>query len=169
MANVVQQLDPGAAQFLTSAFPALTKGGTNYPALGLAFDAATLEGAFWEFRAVNYASGDVSVTVDWYADTATSGAVVWAAQIKAITPDADTTDVETASMATAITVTDTHLGTTGQRVHRAPAIALTGASLDSIAAEDDVWIRIYRDAANGSDTMTGDAILVGATVSYLST
>jgi hypothetical protein len=169
MANVVQQLDPGAAQFLATAFPALTKGGTNFPVIGLAFDAATAEGAFWEFRATNYASGDVSVSVDWYADTATSGVVVWGAQVKAITPDTDTTDVETASLATAVTVSDTHLGTTAQRIQRAPTIALTGASLDSLAAEDAVWIRVYRDAANGSDTLAGDALIVGVTVSYLST
>lgn len=169
MANVVLQLDPDAAQFLSTAFPALVKNGTNFPVVGLAFDAATLEAAFWAFRASNYASGDVSVSVDWYADTATSGSVVWAAQLKAFTPDSDSVDVETASLATAISVTDTHLGTTGQRPHRAPAIAVTGASLDSLAAEDLVYLRVYRDAANVSDTMTGDAIITKVTVSYLST
>lgn len=165
MADVYQQLDPGAAQFLSTAFPALVKNGSNFPASGLAYDAAADEAAFWELRAVQYASGNVTVTLDWYADTATSGNIVWAVQLAAITPDTDSQDVETKALATANTVTDSHLGTTGQRLHRA---TVTVSNLDSLAAEDAVWIRIARDADNASDTMTGDAILVGATVSYLS-
>lgn len=166
MANVYVQMDPGAAQFLASSFPALVKNGTNFPVIGLAYDAAAAENAFWEFRSVNYASGNLTVGIDWYADTATSGDVVWGVAIAAITPDADTQDVETKALATANTVTDTHLGTTGQRLHRA---VVTVSNLDSLAADDGVWIKVYRDAAAGADTMAGDAILAGATVSYLST
>lgn len=166
MANVVIQLDPASAQFLSTAFPALVKNGTNFPAAGLAYDAATEEAGFWVFRAVNYASGNVTVDVDWYADTASTGDVVWAVQLACITPNTDTQDVETKALATANTFTDTHLGTTGQRLHRA---TVTVSNLDSLAAEDVVWIRIARQAAAGGDTMAGDGILVGATVSYLST
>jgi len=166
MADVYLQLDPGAATFLSTSFPALVKNGSTVPVTGLAFDAASDEAAFWEWRAINYASGNVTVGIDWYADTATSGNIVWAVQLAAITPDTDTQDVETKTMATANTVTDSHLGTTGQRLHRA---TVTVSNLDSLAANDAVWIRIARDADNASDTMTGDAILVGATVSYLST
>lgn len=166
MATVYQQLDPAAAQFLSTAFPALVKNGSNFPAVGLAFDASADEAAFWSFRAVNYGAGNLTVGVDWYADTATSGDVVWAVQIAAITPDTDSQDVETKALATANTVTDTHLGTTGQRLHRA---TVTVSNLDSLAANDDVWIRIARDADNASDTLAGDAILALATVSYSDT
>ncbi len=166
MATVYQQLDVGAAQFLTSSFPALTKAGANFPVVGLAFDAATAENAFWEWRAITYGSGNLTVDLDWYADTATSGVVRWGVQIAAITPDSDTQDVETKSFATAQTADDTHLGTTGQRLHRAP---VTVSNLDSLANGDGVWIKVYRDAANAADTMTGDAILVGVTVSYSDT
>lgn len=166
MATVYQQLDPGSAQFLATAFPALTRGGTNLPVVGLAFDAAADEAAFWAVRAVNYGSGNVTVDIDWYADTATSGAVVWAVQLAAITPDTDTQDVETDTLATANTVTDTHLGTTGQRLHRA---VVTVSNLDSLAAGDDVWLRVARDADNASDTATGDVILTAVTVSYSDT
>ena len=166
MATVTQQFDPGSAQFLSSSFPALVKNGTNFPVIGLAFDAASAEAAFFAFRAVNYGSGNVTVSVDWYADTASSGDVVWGAQLAAITPDTDTQDVETKSLATANTVTDSHLGTTGQRLHRA---SITVSNLDSIAANDDVWLRLYRDAANGSDTMTGDAIVADIALSYSDT
>lgn len=166
MANVVLQLDPGAAQFLSSAFPAVQKLGTNIPVVSLAYDAATDEAAFWGFRATNYASGNVTVSIDWYADTATSGDVVWEIQLAAITPNTDTQDVETKTLATANTATDTHLGTTGQRLHR---VDVTVSNLDSLTADDAVWVRIARDANNASDTLTGDALLAGATVSYLST
>lgn len=166
MATVYQQLDPGAAQFQSTAFPALVKNGTNFPALGLAYDAASVESSYWMWRAVSYGSGNLTVALDWYADTATSGDVIWGSQIAAITPDSDSQDVETKSLATANTVTDTHLGTTGQRLHRA---SITVSNLDSLAANDDVWMRVYRDAAAGGDTMAGDAILVGVTVSYSDT
>lgn len=166
MATVTQQLEPGAAQFLATSFPALVKNGTNFPAIGLAYDAAADEAAFWELRAVNYGSGNVTVAVDWYADTASTGDVIWGVQLAAITTDTDTQDVETKSLATANTVTDTHLGTTGQRVHRA---SVTVSNLDSLAANDDVWVRLYRDADAGGDTLAGDAIVVGVTVSYSDT
>ena len=166
MATVTQILGFGAAQFLSTAFPAAVKNGTNTPVYGLAYDAASDEAAFWLFRAVNYGSGNLTITVDWYADTATFGDVIWGAQLAAITPDTDTQDGETKSLATANTVTDTHLGTTGQRLHRA---SITVSNLDSIAAGDDVWIRIYRNASAGGDTMTGDAILVAAGIAYSDT
>lgn len=166
MANVNIQLDPGSAQFLSTGFPSIVRNGTNFPVVGLAYDAAAAEAAFWEFRAVSYASGNLTVSIDWYADTATSGDVIWGVQLACITPDSDTQDVETKALATANTVTDTHLGTTGQRLHRA---SVTVSNLDSLAADDAMWIRVYRDAAAGGDTMTGDGIVTGVNVSYLST
>lgn len=140
--------------------------GTNFPVEALAFDASTLETAYVRFRALNYGSGNLTLKISWYADTASSGGIVWGAAIAAITPDTDTQDVETKAFATASTVTDTHLGTTGQRVH---TCSITISNLDSVAADDDVWLKIYRDAANGSDTMTGDAHLVGLTLEYSDT
>jgi hypothetical protein len=166
MANVVLELDPAAAHTLSTAFPALVRNGTNFPVAALAYDAATDEAAFWGFRAVNYASGSLTVHIDWYADTATSGDVVWEVQLAAITPDSDSQDVETKALATLNNVTDSHLTGTGQRLHRA---AVTLSNTDSLAADDDVWIRVARDANNASDTMAGDALLVKVGVTYLST
>lgn len=162
--TVSVQLDPAGATLRSSAFPALVQAnGTNIPVRGLAFDAASLEAVFFRFRAVDYSSGNLTVDLAWYADTASSGAVVWGAAIAAITPNTDTQDVETDALATAATTTTSHLGTTGQRLHRT---SVTISSLDSLAADDNVALQVYRDAANGSDTMTGDAILAGVTVSW---
>jgi len=169
MANVVLELDPGAAQVLAANFPAFTRtAGTNFPVAALAYDAsaATDEAAFWSFRAINYASGNLTVDIDWYADTATSGDVIWDVQIAAITPNTDSQDVETKSLATVNSVTDTHMGSTGQRLHRC---TVTVSNLDSLAAEDDVWMRVARDGNNASDTLAGDALIAKVTVTYLST
>lgn len=146
----------------TSAFPAIVRAnGTNIPVSGYAFDAATAESLFFRFRASDYVSGNVAVDLDWYADTASSGAVMWGCQIAAITPNTDTQDIETDALATQNTTTTSHLGTTGQRLHRT---TVTVSNLDSLAPDDHVVLCVQRVAANGADTLAGDAILVYVTV-----
>lgn len=167
MGTVYQQLTPEAAAFLATVFPQLNKfNGTNFPVTALAYDAAADEAAFWKVEAINYGSGNLTLDIEWYADTATSGDVVWGASIAAITPDTDTQDVETKALATENTATDTQLGTTAQRLQRQ---AITISNLDSLANRDEVWIRIRRVGSSGSDTMTGDAIFVLAVLSYSDT
>lgn len=166
MATVKHTLLPEEAQFLASAFPAYVKtNGTNFPVSGLAYDATTDEAAFWKFIAQSYGSGNITITILWYADTGTSANVVWEAQIACITPNTDTQDVETDALATLNYVQDAHLGTTGQRVH---SCAITLSNLDSIAADDLCFLRIARDAnsTNATDDMSGDAILMLAELSY---
>jgi len=169
LATVTHTLFPEGAQFLTSNFPAyLRNAGTNFPVSGLAYDASTDEAAFWKFIATSYGSGNLSINLYWYADTASSANVVWEAQISAITPNTDTQDVETDGLATLNFVQDTHLGTTGQRVH---SCTITMSNLDSIAAGDLCHLRIARDAngTSATDDMTGDAILLLATIAYSDT
>jgi hypothetical protein len=164
MATVFQEFLPESALFLATTFPAYKRNlGTNFPVPGLGYDAAADEFAYWHFNAINYGSGNITVDIYWYADTASSGDVIWDAGIAAITPNTDTQDIETKAFATVNSVTDTHLGTTGQRLHQC---AITISNLDSIAARDHVTLRISRDANNGSDTMTGDAFIVSAVLSY---
>lgn len=167
MGTVKLPLDP------RSFIPASTNGpqfkavaGTNFPVASLAFDASTAEAAYIAFRASSYGSGNLTLSLRWYADTASSGDVIWGAAIAAITPDTDTQDIETKAFATANTVTDSHLGTTGQRLH---TCSITISNLDSLAADDWVALKLYRDAAAGGDTMTGDALFVMAELSYSDT
>jgi hypothetical protein len=148
----------------TTAFPGISKvNGTAIPVHGYAFDATTIESLFFRFVASDYLSGDVAITLDWYADTASTGAVVWGAQLAAITAGTDTQDVETDALPTVTTVTTTHLGTTGQRLHRS-TITLTGAALDSLATGDHCVLCVSRQASNGSDTLVGDALLLYVTI-----
>lgn len=157
-------LPPEAASFLNATFPQfLRTAGTNYPVTGLAYDAAADEAAFWKFNPIGYTTGNLTLTIEWYADTASSGDVVWGAAIAAITANTDTQDIETDGLATENTATDSHLGTAGQRLH---SIAITISNLDSIADGDDCFIRIRRTGSSGSDTMTGDAILERAILQY---
>lgn len=128
------------------------------PVMGLAFDPTTDEGCFWAFQVSGYTSGNLSLVIPWYADTATSGTVTWAARIQAITADSDSQDVETDAMATVNFVQDTHIGTVGQRLHQC---TITISNLDGLADGDWVRLELRRDAAgvNAADTMTGDAII----------
>ena len=167
MATVTQVLAPEEAQFKTTVFPQYQRfQGTNFPVSGLAYDATADEAASWKLVATRYGSGNLTLSLKWYADTASSGVVRWECQIAAVTPNTDTQDVETDGLATAQTVDDTHLGTTGQRLHEA---SITVSNLDSLAADDVVWLRIARLGSHANDTMTGDAVLTLATLAYSDT
>lgn len=144
----------------STAFPGITRAnGTTIPLSGYAFDAAAEEALFFRFRASDYAGGNLTVELDWYPLTATSGNVMWGVQIAAITPNADTQNVETDALATVATVTAAALGT--KRLSRS---TITVTSLDALADEDNLVLRVSRVAANAADTMTGDAVLVYVTV-----
>jgi hypothetical protein len=167
MSTVKQVFEAGDAKFLTSnpAAPTLVQG-TNFPVAGLAFDATTQEAAFFDFSAFNYGSGNLTVTVEWYADTASANGIVFGASLAAVTPNTDSQDIETKAFATENTASDTHLGTTGQRLH---SFDITVSNLDSLAAGDDCRLRLRRVPADGSDTMTGDAVVTRVIVSYSDT
>lgn len=128
----------------------------NHPVLD--FDAATNEST--HFSGVlpdGYAGGGITVTVIWAATSATSGDVVWEAAIERI--DSLSLDIDADSFATAQTVTITAAGTSGQ-VKYSDITFTNGAQMDSLAAGEAFRVKITRNAASGSDTMTGDAELV---------
>lgn len=152
---------PGAA------LPELKSAGSSIAALSYSFDAGADEAIQRVIpRAVSYGSGNITVRVLWYGDTATSGDVVFGASIAAITPNTDTQDAETDSWATENTVTDSHLGTTAHRLHEA---SITVSNLDSLADGDYLALRIRRLGTSGSDTMSGDAQVVGVVVEWSDT
>jgi len=164
MATVKQDINVLEAILPATAYPQFrTVAGTNFPVPSLAYDASTAETAHWTWRALNYGSGNLTVRIQWYADTASTGGIVLAAAIAAITPNTDTQDIETDAYAAESTTADTHLGTTGQRVHE---LTITVSNLDSVAAGDWCMLRITRNVADGSDDMTGDAHIVGIQIEY---
>jgi len=165
MATVVVPLFPGPVERPTSNAPQPKYiAGSTTSRRVLAFDAATEETCFFVFRAARYASGNLTVRVRWSAPSGiTSGVVQFGAAVAAITPDTDSTNIESKVFGTAATVTDTHLGTTAQRVM---TTAITITSLDSIAADDHCFLKFYRDADDGADTLAADCYVEAIDLEY---
>lgn len=139
--------------------------GTNMTVKSLAFDAAAIEAAQWSLAALlGYGSGNLTVKVRWYADTATSNAVVWGVSIMAVTPG-DAQDAETEAWATEATAT----GSASATAQAIVETSVTVTSLDSLAALDLFRLRLRRLATDGSDTMAGDAQVVGVLVEFSDT
>jgi hypothetical protein len=167
VATVRQDLFPEEAQYLGSSFAAFDRElGTNFPVGRLLYDKDADEAAFWHLDAVDYASGNLTIEIDWYSTSATSGVVRWEAALAAITPETDTQDASTKAFATAQTVDDTHLGTTAKRIMRA---SISLSNLDSVADADEAWLRIRRIGSNAADTLANDAALTLVRVSYTGT
>ena len=136
----------------TNAAAAACITGTNTQKGVLDFDATTDESAQVHLMLTAVWSGAVDVVIKWLA-AATSGDVVWAVQTICVA-DAETDDP---AFNTASTVTDTAKGTTNQTNDA----AITGVTATGCAAGELMHVKISRDADNGSDTMTGDARLIG--------
>ena len=167
MATILQNIWPEDAQFLAADFPQYIRVlGTNFPVTVLAFDQTTVENAFFKLQANAYGSGNLTLRWYWTANTATTGDVVLGAQLACITPGVDSQDVTTKAFATTQTVTGSHLGTTARRIM---VTTLTITNLDSIANGDNLWLRIYRDAGAGGDTMADDMWWIGGRLEYSDT
>ena len=127
----------------------------------LDFDPASVEYAQFQLQMPKgWNEGAVSAVFVWsHAATATNFGVVWGIQAVAMSDD----DALDAAFGTAATVTDT--GGTTNDLYRSPETAeITIAGLP--AESDVVVLQVYRDAANGADTMAIDARLHGVALFY---
>ena len=138
--------------------------------LVLDFDNTTAESAV--FGAVlprHYAGGGITVTLLWMAGGAAllgdlmtptplaTGNVKWNAQFER--HQVATDDLDADSFAAAQTVTSAAPSTDGAL--QSTSIPFTnGAQMDSLAVGESFRIKVIRDAADGADTMTGDAELL---------
>lgn len=131
----------------------------------LAFDATTEEQCMWSFRMpADYASGPI-LKVQYKMASATSGNVIIEGRIAAVS-DGDAQDVDAKGFGTANTSSATAVpGTAGYL----DEISLTLTNADSLAAGDFTIIYLNRDAANGSDTATGDMEVVAVSLEYTTT
>lgn len=121
----------------------------------LDFDAATDEFAqFMVPMPKSWNEGTISFKVLWLT-AATSGNVVWGLQAVAMGDD----DPLDAAFGTAVTVTDGASAAAEDLLITAESGAVTIAGTP--AEGDLVAFQIFRDADNGSDTMSGDAKLLG--------
>ena len=130
---------------------------TRNSMLLLAFDASTQEGAV--FRGVmpsHYAGGGLTLDLFWMAASATSGDVKWDAAYEE--NDTNNNDLDSDAFGTASTATTTTNGTSGKVTKS--TITISHANCGSPAAGDPFRLRVRRIAADGGDTMTGDAQLL---------
>jgi hypothetical protein len=88
------------------------------------------------------------VNISWFGATATSGNVVWGAQIEAMTHDEDSDNFGTATEATTACN-----GTSG--IKSETSLTIGAANIDSLATKVAYRVKVYRNAASGSDTMAG--------------
>jgi hypothetical protein len=139
----------------------------GFPERGLAFDAALDQYTYFKRRIAGYGTGNLTLNLLWWADSASSGNVRWSGALAALTPGVDTQDVTTDTMATETVVTAAHLGTVGRRMHLT-SIVLT--NLDSLANGDRLSLRVGRlGFSDGADTMAGLAVLSGLELTYSDT
>ena len=126
----------------------------------IAFDDSTQEHACFDIQMPKgWNEGTLVCQFIWYT-SATSGDCIWGIQAVAVADD----DAQDAAYGTAVEVTDTAKGTANDATITAETSAMTVSG--SPGAEELVQFKVYRKAADGSDTMTGDAKLVGVKIHY---
>lgn len=164
----VESLSPGAAQLNSSSFPQYRtfSPGSNIAVPALAFADNSVEIAFWPFLAQNYGGGAVTLDIDWFTETATTGDVRWSVSIGCITPNTDTVPVGSKTGGTAVAVVDSHLGTNAARLHRVSMTFSTAGQLNSMTSDDWAFLRFSRAGSDVTDTLVGDALVVGLTLRW---
>lgn len=151
---------PLAAEFPASNFPQLLLSNRR-PAL--AYDAATKETAYWTFQVPQGFTGTPSAVLTLAMASATSGNTIWDVAIEAITSgDATDTDATTSFDADNVSSSVAAPATAGYITQT----TITLTNNDSMAVSDYIRVSVARDAANGSDTATGDAYLLSVELRY---
>lgn len=160
MATVPQVFEPKGFDLFTTNQPTLVlANGTTFPASGYQFT-ATSQVMFRRWTAVAYLSGNVTCRIRWYSSS-TSGNAQFSAAIAAITPG-DAQSVLTKALATA-TSTTTAVGGTASMINTTD---VTVSNLDSLAADDEVWLAVTRSA---STTVASGPVVTSVEVIYAST
>lgn len=125
----------------------------------LLYDDTAHEVAFWQFAIDDdYDSSALSCDIYFTMTSATSGDIVWGAEIMAITPG-DAIDVGSDGYDTANTATETIPGTAGYL----DTATITLTNDDGIAAGDFVKFRVSRQDVT-ADSATGDAEVISIVV-----
>lgn len=107
----------------------------------------------------DYNGGTITAIFYWMANNVSTNAVVWGIQARAFN-DGDPID---AAFGTAQTVTDNNLATRDVNISAATSAITIGGTP---AAGSYVQFRVYRDGANGSDTLAATAELLSIRITY---
>lgn len=156
MARTLYSFSPLSAVPTNGTFPELLEFHATERRKGLAYDAAAIEVAAFDFIAPVGITTPISAVLKFVMASATSGNVVMSGTLECIT-DGDTTDLDAAvSYDTANVSAATAVPATAGIMKE---LSITLTNNDAIAAGDKCRIKIQRDATNGSDTAAGDLYL----------
>ena len=125
------------------------------------FDASTKQ--YTQFTAAmpkSWNEGTLTYQVYWSPSSTDTGNCIFGLQAVACA-DGDTIDV---AYGTAIDITDAGIGTVEDQQISAESSAMTVAG--SPAAGEQTYFQLYRDAADGSDTFTGESRVLGIKIFY---
>ena len=125
------------------------------------FDASTKQ--YTQFTIAmpkSWNEGTLTYQVYWAPSTTNTGNCIFGLQAVAC-GDSDTIDV---AYGTAIEVTDAGIGTVEDQQITSESSAMTVAG--SPAAGEQTYFQLYRDAADGSDTFTGESRVLGVKIFY---
>lgn len=144
---------------------AACKTGTNTNMGVLNFNDTTDQSGQIEYLLPTTWVGAIDARVFWLA-AATSGATGWCVQLIS-TADAETDDAAYPAQGAGNCVSDTAKGTTLQM----NSATITGVTATGVAAGELLHIKISRDADGGAvtDSMTGDASLIGVELTFRET
>ena len=125
------------------------------------FDASTKQ--YTQFSVAmpkSWNEGTLTYQVYWSPSTTNTGNAIFGLQAVACADD-DTIDV---AYGTAIEVTDAGIGTVEDQQITSESGAITVAG--SPAAGEQTYFQLYRDAADGSDTFTGECRVLGVKIFF---
>lgn len=123
------------------------------------FDAATQEYGFWVLPLPDGYDGGTFTAIFYWTTAASSGNVIWGIQLASRADD----EAIDQAYGTAIEVTDGFLA--AGDVHKSAATsAITAAGTP--AGGEELYIRVYRKAADGGDTLNGDARLKSVRIEF---
>lgn len=150
---------PSDGEAKTSTFPQFARSSDASGARPIAlFDAGADEALYFTDIAPQGLTTPAKVIVTWAMVSATTGNVILDATVEAVT-DGDSMDTDSAeSLDTANTTAATAVPGTAGHIKQT---SITLTNNDSIAAGDYFRVRFRRVGANGSDTATGDLVLLG--------
>jgi len=127
----------------------------------IVFDDTTAENViFTNSVGSGYSGDDITVNIDWVAESAITGGVTWGVSFEANAEGGN--DIDSDSFATQQTGNSDTNATSG--IITTTSITLTQAQADSIAAGDYFRMEVERVVSDGDDDMVGDAQILSITI-----
>ena len=163
--NLLNVFMPQAAEFPVANYPAFDSRGASFPLVCLQFDAAVQEAVvFRDILPPYYSGGGVNVSLYWCAFTAITGNVRWQALFSRLWLPAGP-DIDFDSFATAVAVVSAAQTTAAGQLSKATMFFANGLTfMQSLQAGEMFKLQVARVAADGTDTMVGDASLIGVEI-----